>query len=247
MNDNISINEIITKSFSYTFSDIKKKFSESFFTVLLLTIIFNGLYFLVLKNIATKFTFLIFFSLMGLVISTIAYKTHREILVNQTIYNPLLKIFDYTNLRYFLYSALIFTFALSPVFLKYYLDVNNISQFFGIDSRFVVLLLIPTIYLTFKIILVLPKISLNQTTNIFNGKEFNNYSGKLFLIFLIITAVFILPTYLVFALQIYFVENSQEFYKFIKPFFDFISFFISYLNYTVVFAALSYSYKKIYN
>ncbi|MFN5027025.1 MAG: hypothetical protein ACK5D1_03645 [Candidatus Fonsibacter sp.] len=106
------------------------------------------------------------------------------------------------------------------------------------------LLLIPTIYLTFKIILVLPKISLNQATNIFNGKEFNNYSGKLFLIFLIITEAFILPTYLVFALQIYFVENSQEFYKFIKPFFDFISFFISYLNYTVVFAALSYSYKK---
>ena len=94
MNDNLSINEIITKSFSYTFSDIKKKFSESFFTVLLLTIIFNGLYFLVLKNIATKFTFLIFFSLMGLVISTIAYKTHREILVNQTIYNPLLKILE---------------------------------------------------------------------------------------------------------------------------------------------------------
>mgnify|MGYP006166546895 CR=1 FL=1 len=243
MNDNISINEIITKSFSYTFSDIKKKFSESFFTVLVLTIIFNGLYFLVLKNIATKFTFLIFFSLMGLVISTIAYKTHREILVNQTIYNPLLKIFDYTNLRYFFYSALISSFALSPIFLKFYLDRSNIT-IFGIDSRYLVLLLIPTVYLAFKVILVLPKISLNQRINILSGKEFNNYSGKLFLLFLIITAAFILPTYLVFGLQIYFVENSQEFYKFIKPFFDFISFFISYLNYTVVFAALSYSYKK---
>ena len=244
MNDNLNINEIIAKSFSYTFGNIKKKFSESFFTVLLLTIIFNGLYFLALKNIATKFTFIIFFSLIGLVVSTIAYKTHREILLNQTIYNPLFKIFDYTNLRYFFYSALIFFFALSPIFLKYYLDVNNISKLLGIDSRFVVLLLIPTIYLTFKIILVLPKISLNQPTFIFNGKEFNNYSGKLFLIFLIITAVFILPTYLVFALQVYFIENAQEFYKFIKPFLDFISFFISYLNYTVVFAALSYSFEK---
>jgi hypothetical protein len=56
---------------------------------------------------------------------------------------------------------------------------------------------------------------------------------------------FILPTYLIFALQVYFLENSQEIYKFLKPFFDFISFFVSYLNYTAVFAALSYSYKVI--
>jgi hypothetical protein len=71
MNDNLSISEILSKSFSYVFKDIKKIFRESFFTVLFLTIIFNSLYFLVLKNIATKFTFFIIFALMGLVISTI--------------------------------------------------------------------------------------------------------------------------------------------------------------------------------
>jgi len=38
-------------------------------------------------------------------------------------------------------------------------------------------------------------------------------------------------------------ENMQGFYKFLKPFFDFMSFFVSYLNYAAVFAALSYSYK----
>ena len=96
-------------------------------------------------------------------------------------------------------------------------------------------------------ILVLPKISLNQRINILSGKEFNNYSGKLFLIFLIISLTFVLPTYFIFSFQVYFIENSKEFYKFIKPFFDFCSFFISYLNYTMVFAALSYSYKKINN
>ena len=148
MKDDLSINEIIKESFSYTFKDIKKIFSESFFTVLLLTIIFNGLYFLVLKNIATKFTFLIFFSLMGLVISTIAYKTHRDILLNQTVYNSLFKIFDYTNFKYFFYSALISSFALSPIFLKFFLDRSNIT-IFGVDSRYLVLLLIPTIYLAF--------------------------------------------------------------------------------------------------
>ena len=243
MNDNLNISEIISKSFSYIFKDIKKIFRESFYTVLFLTVIFNGLYFLVLENIATKFTVFIIFALMGLVISTIGYKVHRDILLNQTVLNPLFKMFDFTNIRYLFYSTLISCLALSPVLLKYYLDRNDIGTLFGADSRYVVLLLIPTIYLAFKLILILPKISLNKSISIFSGKEFNDFSGKLFAIFLIITLAFILPTYLIFALQVYFLENSQEFYKFLKPFFDFISFFVSYLNYAAVFAALSYSYK----
>jgi hypothetical protein len=243
MNDNLSISEILSKSFSYVFKDIKKIFRESFFTVLFLTIIFNSLYFLVLKNIATKFTFFIIFALMGLVISTIAYKVHRDILLNQTVFNPLIKMFDLTNIRYLFYSTLISSFALSPVFIKYYLDRNDISILFGADSRYVILLLIPTIYLAFKLILILPKVSINKRISIFSGKEFNNFSGKLFLIFLIITLAFILPTYLIFTFQVYFLENSQEFYKFLKPFFDFVSFFVSYLNYAAVFAALSYAYE----
>ena len=243
MNDNLSVSEIVSKSFSYIFKDIKKIFRESFYTVLFLTVIFNGLYFLVLENIATKFTVFIIFALMGLVISTIGYKVHRDILLNQTVLNPLFKMFDFTNIRYLFYSTLISCLALSPVFLKYYLDRNGIGTLLGADSRYVVLLLIPTIYLAFKLILILPKISLNKSISIFSGKEFNDFSGKLFAIFLIITLAFILPTYLIFALQVYFLENSQEFYKFLKPFFDFISFFVSYLNYAAVFAALSYSYK----
>ena len=243
MNDNLNISEIISKSFSYIFKDIKKIFRESFYTVLFLTVIFNGLYFLVLENIATKFTVFIIFALMGLVISTIGYKVHRDILLNQTVLNPLFKMFDFTNIRYLFYSTLISCLALSPLFLKYYLDRNGIGTLLGADSRYVVLLLIPTIYLAFKLILILPKISLNKSISIFSGKEFNDFSGKLFAIFLIITLAFILPTYLIFALQVYFLENSQEFYKFLKPFFDFISFFVSYLNYAAVFAALSYSYR----
>ena len=243
MNDNLSVSEIVSKSFSYIFKDIKKIFRESFFTVLLLTIIFNGLYFLVLENIATKFTFFIIFALMGLIISTIAYKVHRDILLNQTVFSPLLKMFDFINIRYLFYSTLISSLALSPVFLKYYLDKNEINTLFGADSRYVVLLLIPTIYLAFKLILILPKISLNKSISVLSGKEFNDLSGKLFVIFIIITLAFILPTYLIFAIQVYFLQNLQDFYKFLKPFFDFMSFFVSYLNYTAVFAAVSYSYK----
>jgi len=243
MNDILSISEIVSKSFSYIFKDIKKIFRESFFTVLFLTIIFNALYFLVLKSIATKFTFFIIFALMGLVISTIGYKVHRDILLNQTIFNPLFKMFDLNNIRYLFYSTLISSIALSPVFLKYYLDRNEIGTIFGADSRYVVLLLIPTIYLAFKLILILPKISLNKSISVLSGKEFNDLSGKLFVIFIIITLAFILPTYLIFAIQVYFLQNSQDFYKFLKPFFDFMSFFVSYLNYAAVFAALSYSYK----
>jgi hypothetical protein len=243
MNDNLIVSEIISKSFSYIFKDIKKIFRESFYTVLFLTIIFNVLYFLVLKSIATKFTFFIIFALMGLVISTIGYKVHRDILLNQTIFNPLFKMFDLNNVRYLFYSTLISSIALSPVFLKYYLDRNEIGTIFGADSRYVVLLLIPTIYLAFKLILILPKISLNKSISVLSGKEFNDLSGKLFVIFIIITLAFILPTYLIFAIQVYFLQNSQDFYKFLKPFFDFMSFFVSYLNYAAVFAALSYSYK----
>ena len=243
MNDILSISEIVSKSFSYIFKDIKKIFRESFYTVLFLTIIFNVLYFLVLKSIATKFTFFIIFALMGSVISTIAYKVHRDILLNQTIFNPLFKMFDLNNIRYLFYSTLISSIALSPVFLKYYLDRNEIATIFGADSRYVVLLLIPTIYLAFKLILILPKISLNKSISVLSGKEFNDLSGKLFVIFIIITLAFILPTYLIFAIQVYFLQNSQDFYKFLKPFFDFMSFFVSYLNYAAVFAALSYSYK----
>ena len=243
MNDILSISQIVSKSFSYIFKDIKKIFRESFYTVLFLTIIFNVLYFLVLKSIATKFTFFIIFALMGLVISTIGYKVHRDILLNQTIFNPLFKMFDLNNIRYLFYSTLISSIALSPVFLKYYLDRNEIGTIFGADSRYVVLLLIPTIYLAFKLILILPKISLNKSISVLSGKEFNDLSGKLFVIFIIITLAFILPTYLIFAIQVYFLQNSQDFYKFLKPFFDFMSFFVSYLNYAAVFAALSYSYK----
>jgi hypothetical protein len=243
MNDILSISEIVSKSFSYIFKDIKKIFRDSFFTVLFLTIIFNVLYFLVLKSIATKFTFFIIFALMGLVISTIGYKVHRDILLNQTIFNPLFKMFDLNNIRYLFYSTLISSIALSPVFLKYYLDRNEIGTIFGADSRYVVLLLIPTIYLAFKLILILPKISLNKSISVLSGKEFNDLSGKLFVIFIIITLAFILPTYLIFAIQVYFLQNLQDFYKFLKPFFDFTSFFVSYLNYAAVFAALSYSYK----
>ena len=243
MNDILSISEIVSKSFSYIFKDIKKIFRDSFFTVLFLTIIFNVLYFLVLKSIATKFTFFIIFALMGLVISTIGYKVHRDILLNQTIFNPLFKMFDLNNIRYLFYSTLISSIALSPVFLKYYLDRNEIGTIFGADSRYVVLLLIPTIYLAFKLILILPKISLNKSISVLSGKEFNDLSGKLFVIFIIITLAFILPIYLIFAIQVYFLQNLQDFYKFLKPFFDFMSFFVSYLNYAAVFAALSYSYK----
>ena len=243
MNDNLIVSEIVSKSFSYIFKDIKKIFRESFYTVLFLTIIFNVLYFLVLKSIATKFTFFIIFALMGLVISTIGYKVHRDILLNQTIFNPLFKMFDLNNIRYLFYSTLISSIALSPAFLKYYLDRNEIGTIFGADSRYVVLLLIPTIYLAFKLILILPKISLNKSISVLSGKEFNDLSGKLFVIFIIITLAFILPTYLIFAIQVYFLQNLQDFYKFLKPFFDFMSFFVSYLNYAAVFAALSYSYK----
>jgi hypothetical protein len=133
------------------------------------------------------------------------------------------------------------------VLLKIYLDKNNIPTFFGIDTKYLLLALLFTVFLSFKVIINLPQISLNNSINIISEKRSNTVAAKLFLIFIIITLAFLLPTYIILSVQIYFLENSQEFYKFLKPFFDFVSFFISYLNYAVVFAALSYSYKEIKN
>jgi hypothetical protein len=245
MMSDISINKIISKSFSYIFQDFKKIFKESFFTVFLLTLIFNGLYFLSLENIATKFTFFIFFTVMGLIVSTIAYKVHRNILLKQNVKNPLLKIFDLINIKYLFCSSLISTFALCPVLLKIYLDKINIPTILGIDTKYLLLVLLITVFLSFKLIINLPTISLGNSIGILGNKSSNRVTGKLFLIFIIITLAFLLPTYIVLSIQIYFLQNSQEFFKFLKPFFDFVSFFISYLNYAVVFAALSYSYKEI--
>ena len=245
MKSDISINEIISKSFYYIFQDFKKICKESFFTVFLLTLIFNGLYFLTLKNIATKFTFFIFFTLMGLIISTIAYKVHRNILLKQNVKNPLLKIFDLVNIKYLFYSTLISTCALSPVLLKIYLDKSNIPTILGADTKYLLFVLLITVFLSFKLIINLPRISLGNSIDIFGNKSSNAVTGKLLLIFIIITLAFLLPTYIVLFIQIYFLENSQEFFNFLKPFFDFVSFFISYLNYAVVFAALSYSYREI--
>ena len=124
---------------------------------------------------------------MSLIISTIAYTVHRSILLNQKIKNPLLKIFDLVNIKYLLCSSLISTFALSPFLLKIYLDKNNISTFFGIDTKYLLFVLLFTVFLSFKVIINLPQISLYNSINIISEKRSNMVAAKLLLIFIIIT------------------------------------------------------------
>jgi len=66
----------------------------------------------------------------------------------------------------------------------------------------------------------------------------------LFLIFIIITIIFFIPSVFVLSFQVSILNSNSQLYLVIKPMFDFISFYISYLNYLVIFAAISYVYKK---
>ena len=116
------------------------------------------------------------------------------------------------NIKYLLCSSLISTFALSPFLLKIYLDKNNISTFFGIDTKYLLFVLLFTVFLSFKVIINLPQISLYNSINIISEKRSNMVAAKLLLIFIIITLVFLLPTYIVFSLQVYFLEN-EDFFK----------------------------------
>ena len=239
----LKIEEVLSKSFSYTFKNFTKNIKEGFFTVLLLTIIFNFLYFLINKNLATPVTYVIIFFIMGLIVSTIAFKVHREILLKEFIKNPLIKIFDYINLKYFFFSSLISLVAISPLILIFTLFQNNINFIYGINIKYLITLLVFSLYFAFRLLFVLPCASINLPINF---SRINSSPFKLFLIFATITLMYVLPTYVIFVLQFNFLENSENLFKIFKPFFDFISFYISYFNYLTVFSALSYSFKSSY-
>jgi hypothetical protein len=94
-----------------------------------------------------------------------------------------------------------------------------------------------------KLIFILPKVALNKNFS-YSIQELNNFGFKLFLIFIIITIIFFIPSVFVLSFQVSILNSNSQLYLVIKPMFDFISFYISYLNYLVIFAAISYVYKK---
>ncbi len=133
--------------------------------------------------------------------------------------------------------------AISPILIHFFFKFFNKINFFGFNISYLFFLWILSCVFALKLIFILPKVALNKNFS-YSIQELNNFGFKLFLIFIIITIIFFIPSVFVLSFQVSILNSNSQLYLVIKPMFDFISFYISYLNYLVIFAAISYVYKK---
>ena len=88
----------------------------------------------------------------------------------------------------------------------------------------------------------MPKIATQENYKL-KLTEINDIGSQLFILISIITIVFLLPSYIYLFLQISILKSFAETSSFLKPLFDLGSFYITYMNYLVFFAVISFSYK----
>lgn len=133
--------------------------------------------------------------------------------------------------------------AIFPLLLHFLLKISNKIEILGLNISYLFIFWIFTCILSLKFIFILPKIALDYDFK-YSFSELNTVGAKLFVIFFIITIFFFIPSVIILSLQIALLNSYSQIYVFVKPIFDFISFYISYLNYLVIFAAISFAYKK---
>ena len=92
----MNIGSILSQSFKYAFSNFSKRIREGFPPVLILTITFNLLDYLISNEIATKFTIFIFSLIIMLITSAIGICVHEEIITNKK-FNFLREFFTKKN------------------------------------------------------------------------------------------------------------------------------------------------------
>ncbi len=112
-------------------------------------------------------------------------------------------------------------------------------------SGFLIIWIFTTI-LSLKLIFVLPKLTLGINYK-YDLKELNSIGSKLFLLFAIVTVIFLVPSLIYLTLQLSFMTSYKNIYEIIKPLFDLGSFYISYLNYITIFAVISYAFKDYFS
>ena len=235
----MNIGSILSQSFKYAFSNFSNRIREGFPPVLILTIAFNLLDYLISNEIATKFTIIIFSILITLITSAIGVCVHEEILSNKK-FNFLSEFFSKKNIKYLAGFILITLIALSPIIIFFVLKDNlNINQ--NTSALFIILWIFTTIF-ALKLIFILPKIA-TQANYKLKLTEINDIGSQLFILISIITIVFLLPSYIYLFLQISILKSFAETSSFLKPLFDLGSFYITYMNYLVFFAVISFSYK----
>ncbi|MEK9959277.1 MAG: hypothetical protein VW541_02560 [Pelagibacteraceae bacterium] len=79
MKNNISIGKTLANSFQFLINNFGERLKEGFPAVILITIVFNILNFLITKSVATNFTVILFFIFTMIVTSAIGVCVHDEI------------------------------------------------------------------------------------------------------------------------------------------------------------------------
>mgnify|MGYP001161181974 CR=1 FL=1 len=235
----MNIVSTLQESFKYAFFNFNKRVKEGFPPVLILTIVFNLLNYLISNEIATKFTIFIFSLVIMLITSAIGICVHEEIIKNKK-FNFLGEFFTKKNLKYLIGFVLISFIAMSPIIgffiLKESIIINQNSS-----GLFIILWVFTTI-LALKLIFILPRIATQKDYKL-NLFEANNIGSQLFLLISIITIIFLLPSFIFLFFQVTILKSFAGLSVLLKPLFDLGSFYISYMNYLVFFASISFSYK----
>ena len=230
----IPIKKILNDSFNFLFFDFLEKSKKGFFIVFLITLAFNGLSFLISNSLATNFTIFLFIVFSMLLMSSVGICVHKEIIANQK-QDFFLEFLSIKNFKYCLSILLIILIAISP-----FLIIHSLVKVFNISFLFLFLMI--TFALAFKLIFILPKIALDIKLKKIS-KELNNIGFQLFVLFFIVTMIFFIPSVILVSFQVSLLATNSQIFSILKPFFDLVTFYISYFNYLIIFAVISYSYK----
>lgn len=241
MKKKIPINDVLKKSFSFLFSNVHERFKKGFVVVVLITLGFNGLNFLITSSLASNFTIFLFLMSSIFIMSSVGISVHNEIIRNQK-QDFFYYFLSVKNFKYFLTVLFILLIAISPFIIHYLFKIFKIVKIFDLNISLLFIFWILTSSLALRLVFILPKIALDIKINNIS-KELNNCGFQLLLLFFIVSIVFFIPSAIFFSFQISLLAENNKIFYILKPFFDFISFYISYFNYLIIFAIISYSYK----
>lgn len=237
----ISFGKVLSDSFQFTFSNFNHRIKEAFPIILMVTVLFNILNYLISNSIATNFTLIFFFIFIMIVTSTIGIAVHEEILRNNKIsfFN---EFFSFRSIKYFINFTILILISLIPVFFNFFYK----KIYFGtVKFSFIIFLWFCCTLLALKLIFILPKIAIGKKFS-YSIKELNNVGLKLLFLFILVTLIFLVPSMMFLSVQLSFMNSYVKIYPIVKPLFDVGSFYISYLNYIVVFAIISYFFRDFF-
>ena len=178
-----------------------------------------------------------------IITSAIGICVHEEIL-NKKKVSFLREFLSARSLRYFFNFLALTLIALSPLLIHFVMRKVLTIQNENVSA--ILIFWIFTTILSLKLIFILPKLTLGMNFK-YNTKELNMIGSKLFLLFTIVTVVFLVPSMIYLTLQLSFMTSYKDIYQTVKPLFDVGSFYISYLNYLTVFAVISYAFKDYFS